>query len=1029
MKKITKIITGSVIGTLALVGAIVGTCLGNTYSNHFNEASINQVSATKAPNNNLTIKQKTVNKIAPTTSSTSLPTSHSTPKKPTNVVSSLLSSTNSSFIFTCPNDNVLLLEFNHDGSNTLTLLGFKKKASNDLVIPNIVIHDNAMYVITNIAAGAFYGQGLKSVTFSNNLQSIGILAFANNQLTSLKLPPNLQSIGDKAFISNPFPHAYAVYLPTNTTWSKNWLTCPFGCLNNYTKMADGIQWVIQNSAVYSFQPNQNSWIIVSYTYTTNNLTNNNWTTTSTTWNKISTSANPTQHALKSIGTVNASIADSIGDNLSNYCLWIENSSGSVSWVFYFDQTTNTFNVYIPTDEYDVANVLFGWESNATFSLSLYDPHTGSYDVNWQNVSGQATVPPDYVSNPNGGNVYTYNYHEGDILTFSVNNSSGDDNAYIGTNFNVNDVNNDIQPSNLNEYYTKSWTWTNRNDLPSLFTIKPQGIFPTLNPTTLSNVCYDPTTGKLQLVGSSLPNIKFGIDINNKQEGTITSDSEGNLNSTLTIPTGLNATTNFTLVPLNTNVIVPMPYTDHLQGYNPKLTILDLNINGLSTQLLFDGFTNALATSDISNFWPAYANPYNNFSVGSTAGSGTLSSSGSLTVEVTTASGKVSNYTFNANTASSSTKATTVAALNSFLAKIPYQVNDTYTFGGSALNFNYVYINGQYVPYWSTYNSSTMQTTVSFQVTSNNIIWLDDNSNGIENNSYQNAINQGDNTSQANDGYNQGSRYWQATYGQLACTPEDIWTDGNEGANWYDPNNLMIQVATEISSAYANPANQILATVQWVYDNMTYSTSYNYFHTIRQTFQHMEGECGNYSSLTMALLKLEGFVTRQITGDADEYNDDGCTVNDYGTNVYVYAHTWMQVWMPSLQEWITLDPTWDWVDFGELTCILNYIRKNMTINFVEWPEKGTNAYYDTYGTYSYKSYEYDNYFSYFNGCEYNALYNLGRHFNIPAGLDDDDYTSDFALGIVSLINWSANPSNSINATSQTYNFEEMQATDY
>ena len=89
MKKITKIITGSVIGTLALVGGIVGTCLSTTYSNHFNEASINQVSATKAPNNNLTIKQKTINKVTSTTNSASLPVSHSTPKKPTNVVSSL----------------------------------------------------------------------------------------------------------------------------------------------------------------------------------------------------------------------------------------------------------------------------------------------------------------------------------------------------------------------------------------------------------------------------------------------------------------------------------------------------------------------------------------------------------------------------------------------------------------------------------------------------------------------------------------------------------------------------------------------------------------------------------------------------------------------------------------------------------------------------------------------------------------------------------------------------------------------------
>ncbi|MBO6104051.1 leucine-rich repeat protein [bacterium] len=124
-------------------------------------------------------------------------------------------SNNPTLTYTCPNGNVLLFSVNNSNAQTVTLLGFSKKVSSDLVIPNILVTGGSFYAVTSISAGAFYGQGLSSVTFNNNLLSIGALAFANNNLTSLKFPHSLQSIGDKAFISNQFPHAYAVYLPIN----------------------------------------------------------------------------------------------------------------------------------------------------------------------------------------------------------------------------------------------------------------------------------------------------------------------------------------------------------------------------------------------------------------------------------------------------------------------------------------------------------------------------------------------------------------------------------------------------------------------------------------------------------------------------------------------------------------------------------------------------------------------------------------------------------------------------------------------
>ena len=186
------------------------------------------------------------------------------------------SATNNTFTYQCSNGNNLLFSVNTNNVNTVTLLGFSGKVANtNLIIPNTVVNANNFYAVTNIAAGAFYSQNLTSVTFNSSLLSIGALAFANNNLTSLNLPNNLQSIGDKAFISNQFPHAYTVYLPANCTWNKNWLNCPFGNKNNLSKLVNGIQFVIQGSAVYEFQANQNAWVIVSYDITNDAVNNPN----------------------------------------------------------------------------------------------------------------------------------------------------------------------------------------------------------------------------------------------------------------------------------------------------------------------------------------------------------------------------------------------------------------------------------------------------------------------------------------------------------------------------------------------------------------------------------------------------------------------------------------------------------------------------------------------------------------------------------------------------------------------------------
>ena len=80
----------------------------------------------------------------------------------------------------------------------------------------------------------------------------------------------------------------------------------------------------------------------------------------------------------------------------------------------------------------------------------------------------------------------------------------------------------------------------------------------------------------------------------------------------------------------------------------------------------------------------------------------------------------------------------------------------------------------------------------------------------------------------------------------------------------------------------------------------------------------------------ALLKLDGFVSQQVWGSVDSI-----TVNLTQSGMMNdLDHEWTQVWMPSLQEWITLDPTWDWsLPFGDVESQFNVQRCDMTINVV------------------------------------------------------------------------------------------------
>ena len=1059
MKKQTKKIIwiASALGVASIVAGVCASTLVNQTSTTqtVNQASSQTVNSTQTATSNLTTaSSKSTNEVSATSNnattntevanlSNQTTTSNSVVKPIRNATidTSILSAT-ASITYTCPDGNVLVFSVNQNNPNTVTLLGFKTKKVSELVIPNVITTSSNFYAVTAIAPGAFYGQGITSVTFNYSLQTIGTLAFANNNLSSLTFPPNLQSIGDRAFISNQFPHAYAVYLPLNTTWNKNWLNCPFGNGNNLQKMINGIQWVIQGDACYSYEPNQNGWIITSYDIQNPSTVNTTWKTQKTSWSTATISSSSQASLNYSYAkNVNEPIAQSINGNLSDFCLYTKNQWGGIGWIFYFNPTNSTFNVFI-RDNNGTKNYLFGDGVSTTLDISLYDPYSGQYLFNWHLDANTQSVSQT-----------SFQYQPGDILTYSVGDSQSGAWAYIASNFNSSDLTNSSflngsATSTLNQYIDLSYAWTSFTGLASHFAIKPTGIYPTTSCTYLTNVSYDPTTGALNLQGSSLPNMEYAVQYDGKNVGTFTTNSDGVIdtsNNQLLITKNLTASDQFTIVALkstnnNSDVIYPAPYTTHIQGQNPKLSLINLWVDGFAGSILFNGLSGHLNVSfnglsgeinpvNIAQSWPTFASPYF-VSDQTSAQTGDFSSSGTFSITVTNNQGSTKTNEFKY------TSATSYADLISFIDNIAYQVGDTYTFGGSSFPINVVWNNGEVVGY--NYDGSGSNETASFKITDSGIVSTStQHYNSGQLGSYNDAEWNGEN-----------SRNWDATYGWMACVPLDWELDCFRSSNWYDPTQAMVQSVKQIVNAYSSPVNQVEAIWRFVTYNMNYSSLPSgqwdtyYSHPISYAYNTMTGVCVEFSGLLDAMLKLAGFVSRQIECNAGlgQANLGPVTVTNVGVKITDVNHVYSEVWMPTLQEWISLDPTygngyWNSLPngnfygggstFGYLQSWANQDRSNESIDLVEWPEQGTGLYYDTYGTLAYHNYAYDNYFSYFKGCEYDALYNLGRSINIAPGMLPGDYQYSFAQGIASLLNEVANPTNSINS-SNSYIMYEMQA---
>ncbi len=135
--------------------------------------------------------------------------------------------------------------------------------------------------------------------------------------------------------------------------------------------------------------------------------------------------------------------------------------------------------------------------------------------------------------------------------------------------------------------------------------------------------------------------------------------------------------------------------------------------------------------------------------------------------------------------------------------------------------------------------------------------------------------------------------------------------------------------------------------QWTHTNMTYGNMNTGLHTIADLMNSMTGDCGNYSSVFISLLRAKGIPARHIVmvhGKLDEY------------------HVRAEFFVPGFG-WVPADPTWGGDNFGVFDG--DYIVVTRGINNVVRDADGNDFlasllqtycywfWYQTAGTYSFK----------------------------------------------------------------------------
>jgi len=141
---------------------------------------------------------------------------------------------------------------------------------------------------------------------------------------------------------------------------------------------------------------------------------------------------------------------------------------------------------------------------------------------------------------------------------------------------------------------------------------------------------------------------------------------------------------------------------------------------------------------------------------------------------------------------------------------------------------------------------------------------------------------------------------------------------NHSEPYYERDNaLLIELSNELVNPENNPIKKAEKIFDWISDNLEYNGNLPAQEKgALWAYNNLEGDCSEYSSLMVTLLRIQGIPARKITGFLVSTNPDirpesGDTwiffANECEFNIL--AHAWVEYYVPNIG-WIACDPTWN-----------------------------------------------------------------------------------------------------------------------
>jgi len=159
---------------------------------------------------------------------------------------------------------------------------------------------------------------------------------------------------------------------------------------------------------------------------------------------------------------------------------------------------------------------------------------------------------------------------------------------------------------------------------------------------------------------------------------------------------------------------------------------------------------------------------------------------------------------------------------------------------------------------------------------------------------------------------------------------------NNSEEFYERDYMNINAT---SYAIVNPSDNPIVKAQkindWVVNHITYNKSLLEEEGAKWAYDNQMGDCSEYSSLMITLLRCQGIPARKVTGFVITNNPSDIPYVGREWSFYTRSneqstflgHAWVEYYVPNIG-WIACDPTWD--ESGDYFNYIDYFHLNLNL---------------------------------------------------------------------------------------------------